>query len=200
MRPVPIPQLQNGTPYYFEVNATVGGQETPDSEEKSAVPGIYGVPTNLVKSAMFGVPRKLDGQMGIGVVIGSNRIQAIGVRRAVVGGNTQVHRVRIIDKASGMEKAAADVATAGVAANSYAEAAISPGVILEANATYYILSDESVNGDEFFDVQNSTVATTTAASREFAAFGDFAGHYTESPVNNQGYGPSDVIYVDLPPL
>ncbi len=197
-RPFPVDQLQNGITFYFIVTATVGTKETPDSEEQSTVPGIYGVPTNLIETATFGAPRKFDGQMGIGIVIGAKRIQAIGVRRAVVAGNSQVHRVRIIDKASGMEVAGGDVPTAGVGAGAFAQADVTPGRILDANTTYYILSDESGTGDEFFDASNSLISTTMAVSRQFAAYGDFAGTYVESPVNKQAYGPVDIIYVDLP--
>ena len=53
-------------------------------------------------------------------------------------------------------------------------------------------------GDEFFDAANSVITTENVVSREFAAFGDFAGNYQESPVNNQAYGPVDIVYVDLP--
>jgi len=198
-RPHPVTSLPNGITHYFVVNATIGGKETPDSEEKSTVPGIYGVPINLISNTTLGTPRNFTSLMGVGVTIGPKRIQATRLGRAVVAGNSGTHRVRIIDKASNTEVAAADVSTAGTTPNTFAYADISPAVILNANTTYYILSDENMAGDQFFDA-NTTVTTTAAASRIYAAFGILGGPYNESPVNGMAYGPIDVVYVDLAPV
>jgi hypothetical protein len=198
-RPVAIMPLPNGAPQYFVVNATVSGMQTPDSEEKSTVPGIYGVPTNLITGKTLGTPRNFTALMGMGIVIGSKRIQATRLGRAVVAGNNGTHKVRIIDKASNMERGSADVSTAGTPAGSFAYADLNPAVLLEAGATYYILSEETMTGDQFFDA-NTTVMTTAAASREFAAYGGPGGPYMESPTDGIAYGPVDVVYVDLAPM
>ena len=195
-RPYPLMQLTNGVTYYFVVNATVGGAQTPDSDEVPSVPGIYGVPTNLITGKMLGTPRNFTGLMGMGFVVGSKRIQATRLGRAVVAGNSGTHKVRIIDKAANMEVASADVVTTGTAAGSFAYADLNPAVVLQANATYYVLSEESATGDRFFDA-DTTITTSTAVSRAFAAYGNLGGPYMESPTNGIAYGPVDVVYVDI---
>ena len=198
-RPYPITQLANAMTYYFVVNATVGGVQSPDSEEIPSVPGIYGVPTNLITGKTLGTPRNFTAIMGMGIVIGGKRIQATRVGRAVVAGNNGTHKVRIIEKASNSELGSADVVTTGTAAGSFAYADLNPAVVLQPNLTYYVLSDENMAGDQFFDA-DTTVMTSAAASRVFAAYGSLGGPYMESPTNGIAYGPVDVVYVDLAPV
>ena len=200
-RPFSIDQLQNGQNYCFVVNAKVGSQ-TPDSDEVCTVPGIYGVPTHLIKTLTVGagMPMLIAGRRGMRIDIGSNRIQATEVGRYVLAGNNAVHTVRIIERSSKMQKGSGDVVTAGAPAGAFAYAALNPAVILDANTSYYIVSDEASSGDTHHDAGNVNVTTTAAASRELAAFDDFAGNFSESPIDGQAYGPVDLTYVDLPPI
>jgi hypothetical protein len=195
-RPYPIMQLTNGVKYFFVVNATVGGAQTPDSEEVPSVPGIYGVPTNLVTPKVLGTPRNFTGLMGMGFVVGSKKIQATRLGRAVVAGNSGTHKVRIIDMSANAEVGSADVVTTGTPAGSFAYADLSPAVVLKANTTYYVLSEETATGDRFFDA-DTTINTSIAVSRAFAAYGNLGGPYMESPTDGIAYGPVDVVYVDL---
>lgn len=189
------PMLTNGTTYYYVVTATVSSSESSPSNEVSAVPGLYGVMTNFIASKTLGTPRNFNGQMGMGFTVAGKNLQVVRLGRAFVPGNSGIHKVRIIDAATKQEIASADVNVAGGVSGQFAYADVTPSIILNAGANYYVLSDESSTGDQFFDADTS-VTTTAAASREFAVYGDFAGNYTEAPVNNHAYGPLDFVYIE----
>ena len=186
--------LTNGTTYYYVVTATVSSSESSPSNEVSAVPGLYGVMTKFIASKTLGTPRNFDAQMGMGFTVAGRNLQVVQVGRAFVPGNSGIHTVRIIDAATKQEIGSADVNVAGGVAGQFVYADVTPSVILNAGANYYVLSDETSAGDQFYDADTS-VTTTAAASREFAVYGG-SGNYVEAPVNNHAYGPVDFVYIE----
>lgn len=186
--------LTNGTTYYFVVTAKKGGNESSSSNEASAVPGLYGVMTPLIASKTLGTLRNFTAWLGMGFVVAGKNLQVVKVGRAFAPGNSGVHRLYLIDAATKQEIAAVDVSVAGGTPGEFVYADVMPSVILNAGASYYLLSDEVDTGDQFYDA-DTRVTTTAAVSREFAVYGG-NGNYTEAPVDNFAYGPVDLIYIE----
>ena len=195
-----IPGLINGKTYYVVVNAKVNAMMTPDSEEKTAVPGIYGVVTPLIATKTPGNPRNFTGLMGMGFTVGSKPIDVVALGRLVTAGNTGTHAMKLVDAASrdDVPGSNVNVPVAGGTVDEFAYADLPVAITLSANTTYYLVSEESTAGDQFRDSVNTFVTTTNAASRAFAAFGDFARNYTEDTLDGRAYGPVDLKYVIQP--
>lgn len=191
------PGLTNGTHYYFVVTLTDGGNESERSNEVEAVPGIYGVPMNLVTGKVLGPVSNFNGRVGMGIVVGPNPIRAIQVARLVAPNNSQAHTVRIIDKNSGMEIGSGIVNTAGATIGNFQSADVTPSAPLSSNTTYYLLSDETLTGDQFHDV-GTIVTVNPIVSRVFAVYSDAPGIYTETAFDGHCYGPLDLVFVQTP--
>ena len=187
--------LTNGTTYYYAVTAKKGSHESTNSNEVQAVPGLYGVMTAFIASKTPGMLRNFQSWLGMGFTLAGKNLQVVKVGRAFAPGNTGVHKLHLIDAATKQEIAAVDVNVAGGTQGEFVYADVIPSVILNANSSYYLLSEETTTGDQFYDADTS-VTTTAAASREFAVYSDGMGNFTEAPITNHAYGPVDFIYIE----
>ena len=86
----------------------------------------------------------------------------------------------------------ATVVTAGATPGSFAYASLASPVVLNANTTYYVVSQETAGGDAWYDfdttVQTNSVAKVTnavwAATNSFATLGGVG----------RSYGPVDLKF------
>lgn len=85
------------------------------------------------------------------------------------------------------------VATSSVAAGSFAYAALPSPVTLSANGVYYILSQETLGGDQWYDL-DTTAQTTPDAVLSAAAWGSGSPYAAVSGTAGHMYGPLDFKY------
>src|SRR6185369_7829096 len=100
--------------------------------------------------------------VGMQLNVGSSPLIVTSLGRMVASGNTGPHVVKIVDAASGVDVTggSASIATAGKPAAAFAYSLLPSPVILNANTSYFILSQETQGGDQWYD--NDTVTQTTA--------------------------------------
>jgi hypothetical protein len=141
--------------------------------------------------------------MGMHIAAAPVEVKTLG--RFKVGGNTGTHVVKLVDAATKTDvpngAVTVDLTTGN--AGEFVYSNLSVPVTLSPGLDYYLISEETNNGDQFYD----SVATKVAAikdmrgptpvdvvTRVYAVNGDGAGIYTTSPIDNSTYGPVDLQY------
>ncbi|MBV9744112.1 MAG: Ig-like domain-containing protein, partial [Acidobacteriia bacterium] len=141
-----------------------------------------------------GTPRSnFGGWVGMSVTVGSSPITVVNLGRYVLSGNTQTHTVKIVDASKGndLQGASTSINTALGTAGQFAYGALVAPVTLNANATYYILSQETAGGDQWYD-SDTTAQTMNIAALNFPEFGPNGGPYTPvASLPGHLYGPVD---------
>ncbi|HEX3623631.1 MAG TPA: right-handed parallel beta-helix repeat-containing protein [Acidimicrobiales bacterium] len=138
------------------------------------------------------VRNDFTGAVGMRFTVGTADISAVTLGRAVLSGNAATHTVSLLD-ATGTVLGTAPVATAGVAADTFAYGSLPSPVVLRAGASYFVLSSESAGGDTWYDY--GTVPVTTAAGQvSAAAYAAGAGVPVVGAGATQAYGPVNLQY------
>jgi len=190
--------LVNGTTYFYRVTAVNNVGESDLSNEASATPTWpFGA---FVTSAMPGTTRPGEnGLFGMAIEIGSVafKIQTLG--RAASPEFTGIHEVRLFDGATETELGHASVDMNSTEDNGFKYAPLEPAdvnvqeITLEAGGTYYIVSQEFIGGDEFYD-QDTTVQTRPEATVVSAVYSDSPGLWVPVGGPGQTYGPVSFQY------
>jgi hypothetical protein len=123
--------------------------------------------------------------------------QALG--RWVVAGNIQPHVVALCSSA-GAVLAYATVTTSGVTPGTYAYASLAAPYSMKAGSTYYILSQETIGGDQWYGKTGNTVTCTSLAGSvaDGVASGTLPASISECAsqggTENQSCGPVNMMY------
>jgi hypothetical protein len=144
------------------------------------------------------VRRDYNGWVGMQFRVGSNPLTITGVGRIVAPGDSGTHLVKIVDASTGLDVpgASASVVTAGATAGTYVYGAVS-SVVLNANAPYYILTQETAGGDPWYDF-NTLVQTTNVANTVSAAY-YYGSAYYNLGSSGASYGPVNFQYQQAAP-
>jgi hypothetical protein len=81
--------------------------------------------------------------------------------RWVVPGNTGTHIVKLVDASTGIDLGSVSVATAGAPAGQFKYTTLSTAVTLAPGAAYYVLSQETAGGDQWYDFAAPAPGTAT---------------------------------------
>jgi len=101
------------------------------------------------------------GWLGIKLTTGAAAALVDQLSRWVVPGNTGAHTVKLVDALTGADIASVSVPTLGVPGGQFAYASLAAPVTLAANASYYLLSQETAGGDHWFDFARPAPGTAT---------------------------------------
>ena len=114
----------------------------------------------------------------------------------VCSGKHRSHTVKIVNAATGSDVSGASVSVpmSGGAPGDFVYANLSGGVALSANTSYYILTQETSGGDEWYD-WNTTAQTTSAAALAAPEYG--LPYTAVGSSNGHLYGPVDFQYALL---
>jgi hypothetical protein len=150
--------------------------------------------TSFVTGQNLGTLRNnFTGFVGMQILVGNTPITITGLGRYVAPGNSGNHVMKIVNAATGLDVtgSAATVATTGVASGTYAFAGVS-SVVLSPNTSYYIVTQEAVGGDTWYDL-NTVLTTTGVVPLISAVYGSGSGPYI--PISSPGsYGPVNFQY------
>lgn len=195
-----VSPLTNGVTYYFVLSATKGSTQSADSEEVSGVPGLYGVVMPFIDPATVqrGDQRQFTGWLGMGFRTGPSSLTLRQLGRWFDGNITGAHAIRIVAASNPTLVLASVVVskTAVSAENKFVYETVPSAITLDANADYYVVSQEDAAADYFYDSVNTRVTILNAAAgvSEFAVYGDDAGNYTRDTRTGYAYGPVDFTY------
>ncbi len=150
--------------------------------------------TAFVTSETLGTLRNdFSGWVGMLIQVGSSSTTVNSLGRMMVSGNTGTHLVKIVDTSgTDVSGASVSVAMSGGTPGSFVYGNLASPVTLNAGATYYVLSQETSSGDQWYDV-NSTIQTTGIAS-ELSAVYFYNGSYITLGSAGHTYVPLDFTY------
>jgi len=149
----------------------------------------------ITSTALGHVRNDFTGWVGMSIHIGSAPLSVRSIGRLVLPGNTAAHLMKIVSASDGTDVPGSSITinTAGVTPGIYVYGAFTNVVTLAANATYYVLTQETSGGDQFYD--NDTVAqTTTDASLLASVFGSGSSYTAVGGTPARLYGPVDFKY------
>lgn len=152
--------------------------------------------TAFVTGKTFGTSRNnVTGFMGMKFTVGSAPLIVTSLGRIYLSNNTATHTVKLVAATSGVDVVGGSVnlnMAAGVAANGFKYAALPAPVTLAANTAYYIASQETSGGDQWYDA--ATVLTTTSAAVVNSAVQRPGTTWVVSGGANNSFGPVDFKY------
>ncbi|MBV8732281.1 MAG: immunoglobulin domain-containing protein, partial [Acidobacteriia bacterium] len=154
-----------------------------------------GSPLPFVISETLGTSRNdYSGWVGMAIRVGPSPLLVNGLGRMVASGNSGVHTVKLVDAVSGSDLPGGSitVSTAGATPGTFAYNYFVSPVTLNGNGVYYVLTDETAAGDQWYD-RNTTVQTQGVASVLYAVYGSGAP-YTGVGTPGQTYGAVDLLF------
>jgi predicted transglutaminase-like cysteine proteinase len=155
-----------GAPYAF-VGGTAGRMYVPVDFKYSAI--APSGDSSYVTSAHVGTKRNdFSGWAGMAITVGSSPITVNSLGRMVTTGNNANHVVKLVN-AAGVDilGGSVTISTASATPGNFAYASLASPVVLSANTTYYLVSQETAGGDAWYDfdttLQTNSAATVTGA-------------------------------------
>jgi hypothetical protein len=137
-----------------------------------------------------------SGWAGMEFTISTNSLSVFAVGRVHAPGDVQKHTVKIIEKATLFDVASVLLDSAGGTDGQMQTAALTSPVTLNANTTYYIVSQEMAGSDNLY-LDDSTIQTTGAATVAHAISGDGVTFFPGIP-GNHCFGPLTFQYMAIP--
>ena len=179
----------SGAPYAF-IAGSAGRMYVPVDFKYTAGSPPAGA-TAYVTSAHVGTPRSnFSGWAGMAITVGSSPLTVSSLGRMVAAGNNANHVVKLANAAGGdIAGGSATVITAGATPGSFVYASLAGPVVLNANTTYYLVSQETAGGDSWYD-WDTTVQTTSAATLTGAVWA-YTNSYSIVGVPGHSYVPVD---------
>jgi Bacterial Ig domain/IPT/TIG domain/Bacterial TSP3 repeat len=138
--------------------------------------------------------------VGMKFTTGAAPVTVTSLGRIYVNGNTGTHTVKIVNAGTGADVAGASVSVntaAGTASNGFKYVALAAPVTLSANTAYYLASQETSGGDQWYD--SNTVLTTTAAAAVNNAVQRPSTTWVAAGGANNSFVPVDFKYTAATP-
>jgi len=134
----------------------------------------------------------------LNAVAGRGALVVTQLGRWVVSGNAGTHAVKLVDAATGTDLSGGSVSvnTSGATAGQYLYAPLPNPIVLQPSHSYYLMSQETLGGDQWFD-QNTTLTVTSDLTVYNAEWYD--GNYHAGNAGSIGYVPPNFTYGPVQP-
>ncbi len=142
------------------------------------------------------LPEDYEGYIGTIVQVGEHALTVTSLGRLFYEGNAQEHTLKIVNAATGADVEGATVTVSGGVVDQFTYGTLATPVTLEANTTYYLLSSERVDGDNFSDWHDVMYSGSAAVCAGYV-MQDGEG-YTTFRFSNSGYVSLDMQFTYTP--
>ncbi len=192
--------LANGSHTITAVATDSGGNSTPSAGVTVTVATLaITPPTAFISGFTPSSPRNnYTGWVGMQFQVGGTPLNVVSLGRVYVSGNTGTHIVKLVHAGDGTDVAGGSVnitLPAGTAGQLTYSQLPSP-VTLAANTAYYLVSQETLGADQWYDI--GSITTTNVASVKGPVYWN---GFTWVPVNfvNAAYVPVSLQYSTASP-
>jgi hypothetical protein len=128
------------------------------------------------------------------VSVGNTPVTVAALGRFFVAGNLGSHTVKIVNaNGSDVGGGSVTISMGGANSGSFLYANLANPVTLSANTTYYIVSQETQGGDQWYDI-NTTIQTTNVASETTGIWSSNGTSYNAYGSPDESYGPVNFLY------
>jgi hypothetical protein len=133
-----------------------------------------------------------NGWVGMEFTVGASGMLANDLGRICIAGNSGAHTVKLVSASTGNDIAGGSVGVsmAGCTAGQFSYTALASPIVLTANSSYYLVSDESYGGDQWYDF--GTVSTTTSGVVNNAVYSSDSVNWNLIGGANQSYVPPNL--------
>lgn len=106
------------------------------------------------------VRNNFSGWVGMQLTVGASALNLTSLGRIYVSGNSSTHTVKLVRASDGSDLVGGSVTVpmAGGTAGQFVYGQLTGSVTLQANTTYYLVSQETFGGDQWYDIGPVTVA------------------------------------------
>lgn len=133
------------------------------------------------------------GWIGMKLTVGSSALTVTALGRVFVAGNSGSHNVKLVRASDGADVpgGSVSVAMSGGTAGQFQYTSLPGPIILPANTAYYLISQESLNGDKWYE--HGAVSSTSDATVNNSAY-FYNGAWFSVDTSNTSYGPPNFLY------
>lgn len=134
-----------------------------------------------------------NGWAGMQFTVGSAPLKVSSLGRLFIAGNTRSHTVKLVNANNGTDVPGASVTVLlpGGTPGQFAYASLATPITLPANTSYFLVSEETSGGDQWYDV--SSVASTNAVLVNSPVFWTGSRWYSMG-IGNATYVPVSLLY------
>jgi hypothetical protein len=138
------------------------------------------------------VRNDFTGWVGMRFNVGASGMVVSALGRIVLPGNSGAHTVKLVQASNGMDVpgASASVSLAGATAGQFSYTSLPSPIVLPANGAYYLVSQESAGGDQWYDF--GTISTTTAGAVTNAVYSTDSTNWNLLGGANSSYVPPNL--------
>ncbi|MEO8577591.1 MAG: hypothetical protein ABI556_12855 [Gemmatimonadales bacterium] len=172
--------LVDGMEYLYQISMIDGdGDESGKSDPVNATPN----PVNFIQMLTLTTARNnFTGFVGMGLQVGADDLDIVEIGRPFGVGNMQTHKIKIIDAAAAnaeLGSVMVDTTKPPRSVGQFQYLPLAQKVTLAAGGTYYILSEETSGGDDFYRHDATVGLATNVATVLGAYFEQPPGTFTQ---------------------
>jgi RHS repeat-associated protein len=160
--------LANGTGAAWAYNNSTTYYVGPNLPQSYVPVNFKGTSSSIAPLASVGtitssLRNDFSGWVGFQFEVGSVPITVTSLGRWVVSGNSGTHAVKLVNAdGTDVSNGGTTVRTAGMTTSQFAYAPLPAPVTLSAYTTYFLVSQESSGGDQWYDYANTPITITAA--------------------------------------
>ncbi len=141
-----------------------------------------------------GVRNNFGGWVGMKVTVGASPLSVSAVGRICVAGNSGTHSVKFVSASTGSDVpgGSASLNMSGCSAAQFLYASLASPITLQANTSYYVVSQEVNGGDQWYDY--GTVSSTIVATVNNSIYSATGSNWSAVGAANTSYVPVDFQY------
>lgn len=155
-------------------NMADAGTHTFECSDCVAVGNAGSGTTSLIQSVNLGAAplrNDVNQQVGMRIQTGGNSVVVKELGRYYVSGNARVHQLKLLNAAyQVIGRAVVDMSAGATDSNGFKYGSLASAVNLSPNSVYYVLSNETQGGDQWYDYYG-TLTPTNAIAVAGAVFG-----------------------------
>lgn len=140
------------------------------------------------------IRNNFSGWVGMKFTVGSSSLSVSSLGRMCIAGNAGTHPVKVVNATTGLDVASVSLNMAGCSGGQFKYASVT--LTLPGNTAYYLVSQETSGGDQWYDY--GTLTTTSAAAVNGSVYSNGASWAVISTPNTS-YVPVSFLYAAGPP-
>jgi hypothetical protein len=150
-------------------------------------------PPFLITGTLSGARNDSAGWFGMKITTGATPLIVRQLGRIFITGNSGTHTLRIVRASDNAVMGSVAISMAGGSANQMKYQALGSPVTLNANTSYYIVSEEFVGGDQWYD-STSTITGSGAVVVDGSASSPNGTSWTVGGTQGHSFGLVDFVY------